>query len=329
MSVIEFSGLVTGLDTNSWVSALTALKNAKVEELQTERAAVVDLKDVVSGIKSFFTSFRSSLEKLTDAKFGVDAMDIFVQNLANSSDPSKVTATASYTASRDTYEVGVTQLASRIEGLTVNIKGLTEGEYVTIRVERDTQSIIDAVQETLDAYNTLVAELNTVLAIGGDLHSDTALKSLKNQITSMFTSRGTNGVTQFRNLAAIGISTESASSAMPSDIYSLYLDADKFENALNTSEDEVKLLLVGTEDNPGILTRVETIVENMLATTGYFSTKTKSLDREISQYDAKIEKAQAQADSYKAMLENKFQNMELLYSQMQSAYTNVFSGGLV
>ena len=223
----------------------------------------------------------------------------------------------------------ITSDISRIEGLTVNIKGLTEGEYVTITVERDTQSIIDAVQETLDAYNTLVAELNTVLAIGGDLHSDTALKSLKNQITSMFTSRGTNGVTQFRNLAAIGISTESASSAMPSDIYSLYLDADKFENALNTSEDEVKLLLVGTEDNPGILTRVETIVENMLATTGYFSTKTKSLDREISQYDAKIEKAQAQADSYKAMLENKFQNMELLYSQMQSAYTNVFSGGLV
>ena len=223
----------------------------------------------------------------------------------------------------------ITSDISRIEGLTVNIKGITEGDYVTITVERDTQSIVDAVQETLDAYNTLVAELNTVLAIGGDLHNDIALKGLKNQITSMFTSRGTNGVTLFRNLAAIGISTEGASSAMPSDIYSLYLDADKFENALNTSEDEVKLLLVGTEDNPGILTRVENIVENMLATTGYFSTKTKSLDREIDKYDTKIEKAQAQADSYKAMLESKFQNMELLYSQMQTSYSNLFSGGLV
>ena len=81
MSVIEFSGLVTGLDTNSWVSALTALKNAKVEELQTEKAAVVELKDVVSGIKTFFTSFRSSLERLTDAKLGVDAMDILFKTL--------------------------------------------------------------------------------------------------------------------------------------------------------------------------------------------------------------------------------------------------------
>ncbi len=219
----------------------------------------------------------------------------------------------------------ITSDISRIEGLTINIKGITEGSYVTITVERDTQSIIDAVQEVLDAYNTMIAELNTVLAIGGDLHNDTALKSLKNQITSIFTSSGTNGVSLFKNLAAIGISTESASSAMPSDIYSLYLDEDKFEEALDTSEEAVKLLLVGTDDNPGILIRVETIVENMLSTSGYFTTKTKSLEREISSLDTKIEKAQARADAYKAMLQNKFKNMELLYSKMQSAYSSLLS----
>ncbi len=223
----------------------------------------------------------------------------------------------------------ITSDISRIEGLTVNIKGITEGDYVTITVERDTQSIIDSVQEVLDNYNALVGELNSVLAIGGDLHSDITLKSIKNQITSLFTSRGTNGVSLFRNLSAIGISTESASSAMPSDIYSLYLDSEKFERALDTSEDEVKLLLVGTEDNPGILTKVENIIENMLSTTGYFTTKNKALQREISQYDQKIEKAQEQANSYKVMLENKFQNMEMLYSTMQSSYSNLFySGGV-
>ena len=149
MSVIEFSGLVTGLDTNSWVSALTALKNAKVEELQTERAAVVDLKDVVSGIKSFFTSFRSSLEKLTDAKFGVDAMDIFVQNLANSSDPSKVTATASYTASRDTYEVGVTQLASATKVNTAIRKTFT----MTYTADMDTKLTVLGAKEGYVSVN--------------------------------------------------------------------------------------------------------------------------------------------------------------------------------
>ena len=149
MSVIEFSGLVTGLDTNSWVSALTALKNAKVEELQTEKAAVVELKDVVSGIKTFFTSFRSSLERLTDAKFGVDAMDIFVQNLANSSDPSKVTATASHTASRDTYEVGVTQLATATKVNTAIRKTFT----MTYTADMDTKLTVLGAKEGYVSVN--------------------------------------------------------------------------------------------------------------------------------------------------------------------------------
>ena len=220
----------------------------------------------------------------------------------------------------------ITPDISRIEGLTLNIKEITEGEYVTIKVERDTQGIIDAVQDALDAYNTLISELTSVLSISGDLHGDTALSGLKNQITSIFTSRAQNGTKFFRNLAAVGISTEAPSSAMPGDIYSLYLDTEKFTNALNESEDDVKLLLVGSIDNPGILTRVENIVADMLSNYGYFNSKNKSLSRDIENIDKKIAKAQASADRYKSTLERKFQNMELLYSSMQSAYSHLFSG---
>ena len=149
MSVIEFSGLVTGLDTNSWVSALTALKNAKVQELEAEKAAVVELKDVVSGIKTFFSSFRNSIEKLTDARLGVDAMDIFVQNLANSSDPSKVTATATHSASRDTYEVGVTQLASATKVNTAIRKTFT----MTYTADMDTKLSVLGVKEGYVSVN--------------------------------------------------------------------------------------------------------------------------------------------------------------------------------
>ena len=93
--------------------------------------------------------------------------------------------------------------------MTVNIKDVTAGEYVTITVERDTQGIIDAVQETLDSYNTLVSELESALAIDGDLHGDVALNAIKTQMAGILTSRGTNGTTLFRNLAAVGISTAS------------------------------------------------------------------------------------------------------------------------
>ena len=97
-------------------------------------------------------------------------------------------------------------------------------------------------------------------------------------------------------------------------------------NALNESENDVKLLLVGTVDNPGIFTRVENLIEEMLSSAGYFTTKNNSINRDIANYDTQIAKASAKVDFYKSMLENKFSNMELLYSNMRSNYSNFFSG---
>ena len=219
----------------------------------------------------------------------------------------------------------ITSDISRIEGLTVNIKGITPGEYVTITVERNTDALIDAVKETLENYNTLIAQLNTSLSIGNDLHNDIALRSIKKEISQLFTSSSINGYNQFRNLSAIGISTDKASSALTSDIYSLYLDEDKFRNALEISEEDVKTLLVGTEDNPGILTKVEQIIESAMSATGYFNSKNNSLNRQIANIDKQIARAQQRTDSYKALLERKFSNMENMYSSMQASFNNLFS----
>ena len=112
---------------------------------------------------------------------------------------------------------------------------------------------------------------------------------------------------------------------MTNDIYSLFLNADKLENALNISEEDVKELLVGTEANPGVLTKVENIIEQMLGSGGYFVSTTKTLNRQIANFDKKIERAQNRADQYKSMLERKFQSMEQLYSNMQTSYKGLFA----
>ena len=82
---ISFSGLASGLDTSSWVESLVALKQAKVETLEEEKDTVLLSQETLNNIKSFFSSFRNLIEKVTDAKFGVASMDLFAQNLATSS----------------------------------------------------------------------------------------------------------------------------------------------------------------------------------------------------------------------------------------------------
>ena len=109
---ISFSGLASGLDTSSWVESLVSLKQAKVTELEDEKDLVTTTKEAVANIKSFFTSFRSVLEKVTDTKFNVSTMDIFAQNLATSSNVDILSAIATAEAKEATYEINVDKLAT-------------------------------------------------------------------------------------------------------------------------------------------------------------------------------------------------------------------------
>ena len=115
---ISFSGLASGLDTSSWVESLVALKQAKVETLEEEKENVLSLQETLSNIKSFFSSFRSMLEKVTDAKFGVASMDLFAQNLATSTNLDVLTASVTPEAEEAEYNVLVDKLATETSAMS-------------------------------------------------------------------------------------------------------------------------------------------------------------------------------------------------------------------
>ena len=115
---ISFSGLASGLDTSSWIDSLTALKKAKVTSLTEEQKVVQTARETLNSIKSFFTSFRSLLEKVTDTKFNVASMDIFSQKLATSSNMSVLTALAKAEAEEGSYEIKVDKLAGNTQAVS-------------------------------------------------------------------------------------------------------------------------------------------------------------------------------------------------------------------
>ena len=115
---ISFSGLASGLDTSSWVESLTALKRAKVTTYQKEQAALSVSKNALADIKSYFSTFRSMLEKITDAKFGVTSMDLFSQNLATSSNPGALTASATSDANEGVYNIVIDKLATNTQAVS-------------------------------------------------------------------------------------------------------------------------------------------------------------------------------------------------------------------
>ena len=122
-------------------------------------------------------------------------------------------------------------------------------------------------------------------------------------------------------LSQIGISTTKADgSNLSADTEALELDEEALLAALESDPESVEEILAGEN---GVLALMESSVETMLkATSGFFDVKQSTLDSDIKKYEDKISKQQNRVQTYRAQLEEKFKNMDLMISQMQQNYSS-------
>ena len=227
-----------------------------------------------------------------------------------------------YTSTSNTIGSDVT----RIKGLTINLKGLAKDSSVTLKVERDKETLANAVSGVVDSYNELMKNVDEAIASDGDLKNESTLKLIRNQLRNLMTSSDA-GTTVFKNLDSIGITASAASgsniSTTNSAIVSLTFDKDKFFKAFEADQNAVKELIIGGANNKGIFTKVEDEVEGTLkAVSGYFAATEKSYKQKIQDLDKKITRANKEVDRYKARLESKFQSMDMLIARMQQQYSS-------
>lgn len=228
-----------------------------------------------------------------------------------------------YTSTSNTIASDV----SRITGVTINLKGVSEGEEVKVTVEKDKETVANAVSDIVDAYNELIENVDKEIAKGSALDDQSTLKFIRNQIRSLMTS-SISGAGVFRNLDSVGISLDAATagSISTSTINVLNFDKDKFLKAFDADRDALKDLLVGTDTSKGVFQQVETVVESALASNyGYFASAEKSYSSEISKLDNKIKKAQESVARYRERLEAKFASMDLLIANIQNQYSSFLS----
>ena len=232
----------------------------------------------------------------------------------------------SYTSTSNTIGSDV----SRINGVTINLKGTSEGDTVTLDVKKDTETLSNAVQEVVDSYNDLMENVDKAIAKGGSLATESTLKLIRNQLKNLMTG-SVAGSTVFRNLDAIGISVAAATGTNVSTdnnaIVKMNFDTSKFAKAFSSDQNALKSLLVGTGENigTGVFDRLESIVENALSSTGYFTTADRSYSKQITTLNEKIKKANQAAERYRAQLESKFKTMDMLISKMNQQYSSFLS----
>ena len=217
----------------------------------------------------------------------------------------------------------VTSDITRIAGVTINLNEVSGGEKVSLSIEKDSTTASNAMQDIVNAYNDLVDSVDKEVAKDGNLKDQSTLKLIKNQIRSLMVNSYSND-SMFRNLSAIGITTEAASSGniRTDNINKLSFNKEKFTDAFKSNPNALKNLLIGDDKNKGIFIRVEDVLESTLKTSGYFDSAEKAYNSKISRLNDKITKQTAYADRYKERLEKKFQTMDLLISKIQQQYSS-------
>ena len=221
----------------------------------------------------------------------------------------------------------VTSDVSRLTGVTINLKGVSTEEEPSTKLEvtQDTTKVAEAVKDFVDQYNEVMTKLDELTATGGDLYGDTSLNSIKRSLRQMVTSSTGYGDDTYTLLSQIGVSTAAAGASINADTNSLSLDEDKLKEALDTDPDAVKKLLVGSTSEEGLLSQFDKLLDDALATNGWFSTTTESIQSDMTRYTEKISKANASIASYKARLEAQFQAMENTISNMQNSYSGLLN----
>lgn len=173
---ISFSGLVSGLDTSSWVDALVQVKQEKVTALQTDLKAIQSKKTTLTDTKSKFTALRTALEKLTDTKFG-GTFDLFGKNTAVSGNTDIFTATAGSGAVRQNYDIKVQQLATYTKATSKNSASAVADDstkLANLGVTKGSLTVyVDGVKTAID-----IEENDTL----GDLKSQLASAGIKTEV---------------------------------------------------------------------------------------------------------------------------------------------------
>lgn len=180
---IKVTGLGSGLDYDSWIKQLVAVKQADIDTISSKVKAVETQKTALSTLETSYQSLLSSIETFTKA---LSTSSVFNQKAATSSDTA-VGVSVSSSASAQSIKVEVLKLAtattaqsnhtvaSYVDSNTTvsQIKeGVVEEGYFSVYVDGVKQKIQVGTDETNDTLGEIVDSINNLTGVSASLSAD-------------------------------------------------------------------------------------------------------------------------------------------------------------
>jgi flagellar hook-associated protein 2 len=205
-----------------------------------------------------------------------------------------------------------------INGVTLNLGSPPPSTPVTVNVNPDTTQVTSAINTLVNAYNTVITEINSQFNVaadgsgGGPLESDNSLREVQSQLLGAlsYSISGNSGIV---NLATIGVNFNNHGT--------LSVDSGKLASTLSSNFSAVQNLLQNT--TTGFSQNLSTVLSNINSPrTGILSLDSQSLNntsqglsRQLSDLQAALLVQQANLTTVYSRVNTTLQELPLLESQ--------------
>ena len=157
---LSFSGLASGIDTNSIITGMLALQQAQITTLQNKVQSVTSQQTAFDGVETDLTALQTAAEALGQSVNGA-----FDGRTATASDPTAVSAAAGSTATPGVYSFTINQLAQAqqvaSQGFSNSSSTIAEGTYqLQVGTNPATSISIDDSNDTLQGLANAINNAN-------------------------------------------------------------------------------------------------------------------------------------------------------------------------
>lgn len=210
-----------------------------------------------------------------------------------------------------------------VTGLTLNLKGAAPGTQVNISVAPDATQISKAVNDFVNAYNTVIKDVNSIYAVDasnkqGALATDSTLRVLQDDLLSTGSYTGTSGT--ITGLAGLGVTMNNDGT--------LSVDSSKLNNSVQNNFADVQTFMQGAASN-GFATSLKAQLSTLSdPTTGAFTVDLQSIKNQNSDLQDSIDNFQDYLRTQQTLLTNEYNQADILLQQLpgQLAQLNAMLG---
>lgn len=211
-------------------------------------------------------------------------------------------------------------IGQAIEGVTLELKGISEGAGLTVDVGLDRSGVKANVQKFVDAYNKLIGVVNSqtritpvgdgkapvVGVLAGDATARTLLNSIRNELVAVQSNDA------IRALSDIGVTTQKDGT--------LSLEAGKLDEVLGSHFEALAGLFAGEK---GLASRLDAKLQPYTQTAGILEQRNKAMTETIARIDRQKADLERRMTSLQERLFKQYNAMDSLLGQLSSTSSSL------